>query len=65
MLAAVRALPGQPDAPTRDALMVVLLALRADARAAGDEAREAVVLDALDWIVGWCSPGGQPYGGRS
>lgn len=45
---------------TRDDLLIALHALRNEAQAAGDAQRENLVLDMLDWVVGWCSPGSQP-----
>ncbi|MDQ4075654.1 MAG: hypothetical protein M3220_05320 [Chloroflexota bacterium] len=58
---AVRTLRDRPQPPTRDDLMKALLELRESMRAEGDERRENLVLDMLDWIVGWCSPGSQPF----
>ncbi len=60
--ATVHALRDRPAPPPRDTLMVALLALREAMQGAGDEPREALVLDMLDWVVGWCSPGSRPFG---
>jgi hypothetical protein len=56
----VRGLMDTPAPPTRDVLLIALHALRNEARAASDARRENLVLDMLDWVVGWCSPGSQP-----
>ena len=50
----------QPPAPTQRELMAALLALRATASHQEDAEAEERVLDALDWAVGWCSPGSLP-----
>ncbi len=57
---AVRGLLDAPAPPSRDDLLIALHALRADSKAQGDERRENLVLDMLDWVIGWCSPGSQP-----
>jgi hypothetical protein len=57
---AVRGLLDAPAPPARDDLLIALHALRADSKAQGYERRENLVLDMLDWIIGWCSPGSQP-----
>lgn len=41
---------------SREAVEDVLLQLRAEFSERGEESHEDVVLEVLDFIVGWCSP---------
>jgi hypothetical protein len=41
---------------TREQIIACLRELRADFRRAGDERSEDVVLELLDFAVGWCAP---------
>jgi hypothetical protein len=41
---------------SRDEMLDILRALRAQYRADGNERAEDVVLDTMDFVTGWCSP---------
>ena len=45
----------QEEGLTSDEMLAVLRQLRAHYRAAGDSRSEDVVLDAMDFVAGWCS----------
>lgn len=40
----------------RDAIFAALTDFRAELRGAGDETSEDIVLDVMDFFVGWCRP---------